>query len=160
MSQASQLLARSYAFNVRAARMTTDGFTHDDWAHLPSDAGGNTAHWILGHLVSARLSLARRLGAEAPELEWEPFFERNATPSSNEDYPAPEELLAELESTGARITRQLEELSDEQAAAEWGPFPDGGRTLLDGAQFLFFHESYHLGQLGLIRRAVGKPGFA
>ena len=40
---------------------------------------------------------------------------------------------------------------------EWSKPSDDG-TKLDKLAFLQFHEAYHSGQLGLLRRIVGKPG--
>ena len=40
------------------------------------------------------------------------------------------------------------------------PFPEGFRSLAGGAAFLFMHEAYHLGQIGLLRVAAGREGFA
>ena len=34
----------------------------------------------------------------------------------------------------------------------------GGTTVADGVQFMHFHESYHIGQLGMLRRICGKAG--
>ena len=39
-------------------------------------------------------------------------------------------------------------------------FPDGSATIAGGTHFLYLHETYHLGQLGLIRRQSGKSGSA
>lgn len=36
-------------------------------------------------------------------------------------------------------------------------FPIGDRTLLGAITFLLHHESYHIGQLGLLRRELGFP---
>ena len=38
--------------------------------------------------------------------------------------------------------------------------PDGSATVAGALGFLAWHESYHLGQLGLLRRLAGKPGRA
>ena len=160
MSQVTEFLSRSFSFNVKTVRMTTEGFRAEDWSRVPAAEGGNTAHWIFGHIVAARRGLARKLGGDVPELEWEATFDMNAKPESTDGYPTPEELTRDFETTDAVLSKLLGSLTDEQASSEWGAFPDGGKTLLDGAQFFFFHESYHLGQLGLIRRMGGKPGFA
>ena len=40
------------------------------------------------------------------------------------------------------------------------PMPDGANTVAGLVRFMCFHESYHIGQLGLLRRLLGKPGLA
>jgi uncharacterized damage-inducible protein DinB len=38
--------------------------------------------------------------------------------------------------------------------------PDGSDTVAGVLHFLYFHETYHLGQLGLLRRMNGLDPFA
>jgi len=150
-------LGDRYNFNRSTIEMLVDGFGTEDWARPASDDGGNTAHWIVGHVAVARRSVVRRLGDEIPADEWEQSFEMNVTPAGTAGYPAPEILLEDIRESGKRLTRILAEMTPEQAAEEWGSaFPDGGTTLADGVQFMHFHESYHIGQLGLLRRISGK----
>ena len=160
MSQVSTFLARSFQFNSGSIRMITEGFTAEDWVRPPSAEGGNNAHWILGHIAAARRSVARKLGGDLAEEPWEKSFDMNVEPGPPEGYPKTETLFADLQATGHTLARLLEGLSDPKANEEWGPFPDGGKTVLEGVQFMFFHESYHMGQLGLLRRICGKPRFA
>jgi hypothetical protein len=49
-------------------------------------------------------------------------------------------------------------ITPEQAAMDFREFPWGTKDLSGGMHFLHFHESYHLGQIGLIRRMAGRPG--
>ena len=152
-------LGNRYHFNRSTIHMLVEGFEAADWARPASEAGGNTAHWIVGHLAVARRSVLRRLGEEIPEDAWEKAFEIQSSPDGTDDYPAPDVLLEDLRESGKKLSAVLAEMSPEKAAEEWGkPFPDGGTTLADGAQFMHFHESYHLGQLGLLRRITGKKG--
>lgn len=154
-------LAQRFAFNHQVLTGVLDGFDSGDWAQKPSPAGGNTAHWILGHIAGARRSVLRKLGDDLPEAPWEDYFARASKPTGTDGYPSPEELFAELESSDAALARALERLTDKEAGADWGQeFPDGGSTIADGVRFFYFHEIYHVGQLGLFRRITGKPGFA
>ena len=159
MTQATSELARQFAFNGRTLTLLADGMEAADWACRPGESGGNTPHWILGHLSVSRRYLARKLGAEIPEDGWESHFGMNAEVGDTAGYPAPDALLEDFDAAGKTIARLLAELDAEAAAVEWGSkFPDGGRTIVEGARFLHFHEAYHLGQLGLLRRICGKPG--
>ena len=159
MTEATADLARQFAFNDRTLVMLAEGMEAADWACRPSESGGNTAHWILGHLSVSRRYLARKLGAEIPEDGWETRFGMNAEAGDTADYPAPDALLEDFDASGKTIARLLTELDAQAAAVEWGSkFPDGGKTIAEGARFLHFHEAYHLGQLGLLRRICGTPG--
>lgn len=159
MTEATSELARLFAFNGRTLVMLADGMEAADWACRPGESGGNTAHWVLGHLCVSRRYLARKLGAEIPEQGWEDLFGMNAEVGDTAGYPAPDALMEDIDDSGKTIARLLTELDPRAAAAEWGSqFPDGGKTIAEGARFLHFHEAYHLGQLGLLRRICGKPG--
>ena len=152
-------LARRLRFHEGVLAATTAGFAAADWAHVPSAKGGNTPHWILGHLAGTRRFLARQLGAAVPEEPWEALFAYGAGPAGTAGYPDPGALAADFAAIGARIYARLAELTEAEAAAEWGgSFPDGSHTLEGGAAYLHFHEAYHLGQLGLLRRLLGHPG--
>ena len=52
-------------------------------------------------------------------------------------------------------------ITDEAAAEPAAqPMPDGSDTVAGVLHFLHFHETYHLGQLGLLRRMNGLDPFA
>ena len=153
-------LAARFRFNESLLATTTDGFSPEDWARAP-EGGGNNAIWILGHLVASRRFLARRLGLSIPEETWEDGFSMGAKPADTSTYPSPETLVADLRSLGERIEQRCGELGPDQAEEPFGSaFPDGSNTVAGGAHFLYFHETYHLGQIGLLRRIHGHPGFA
>jgi len=153
-------LAARFRFNEGLLTMTTDGFTAAEWAAAP-DGGGNNAVWILGHLVASRRFLARRLGATVPEDAWEGGFSMGAKPADPSTYPSPETLIAAFREAGGQLEERCGSLDASEAAAPFGSsFPDGSETVEGGAHFLYFHETYHLGQIGLLRRIHGHPGFA
>jgi hypothetical protein len=65
-------------------------------------------------------------------------------------------MLADLELTQERLRRGLENLPPEELDLHH----EEGAKRPRGAQlhFMHFHEAYHAGQLGLLRRIVGRPG--
>ncbi len=150
-------LARQFDFDCRLIQRFAADLEADEWAHSTSERGGNSPHWVLGHLVCSRRLLLRRLGEELPEEPWEAPFARGATPAGTEGYAPIEDLLAELSRGSERLAERLTSLSDEDAAAAWEiGFPDGSQTLEQGVRFLHFHEAYHVGQVGLMRRFHGR----
>ena len=154
-------LAPRYAFNERTARVITESLTPADWARRPP-AGGNSAHWVLGHLCASRRGLLRMLGEALADEPWEAPFRRGASPTEDEaaGYPGPERLLEDLEASGRALAERLAHLRGAELEADIGrKLPDGSATRAGAAHFLYFHEVYHLGQLGLLRRLAGQPGF-
>jgi hypothetical protein len=145
-------LARQFRFNLDTLRMTTDGFGPDEWAATPSARGGNTAHWLLGHLAGARRSMLRQLGEDLSREPWEEDFGMSVTPSG-QGYPSPDGLFADLDRSGGLIDARFVSMGAEALSEPpTDNYPDGGSTLEHAARFFFFHEVYHVGQLGLLRR--------
>jgi uncharacterized damage-inducible protein DinB len=161
VNSALDALALRFRFNERLLKAETEGFTAEDWARRASAQGGNSAHWILGHVTQGRRLIARRLGERLAEEPWERSFGMNSKPDGTPLAPAPELLTAELTAGGERFARLFSAIDEATQRARWGAksFPDGSESVADALHFLYFHETYHLGQIGLLRRILGKPGF-
>ena len=152
-------LARRFRFNEGLLQLATDGFADAFWTHRPQ-SGGNTAHWILGHVTYSRNGLLRMAGADVPSEDWEAAFGRGAEPGAGEDGPQVADLIERFQAAGERISAHFDSMSTEAAEAP-APYemPDGSKTVGDVLHFMYFHETYHLGQIGYIRRLEGLPGF-
>jgi uncharacterized damage-inducible protein DinB len=153
-------LARQFRFNDRFLGMLVEGYGETDWTFRP-EGGGNGPDWIVGHLTATRRSLLRKLGETLATEAWETRYDMGVEPDATDDGPTPDELAAAFVELGEVLAGKLEALTPADAAREWeNPFPDGATTLDGALRFLFFHETYHLGQLGLLRRMLGRPRFA
>lgn len=152
-------LATRLRFNEGLLRMATGDFGDDHWGLRPAE-GANSPHWILGHVTYCRLGMLRMAGEAVPVEPWEADFHRGVTPDSGASYPAPAELIARFNAAGEELGAALARMGPEQAAAP-APreFPDGSNTVGPGLHFMYFHETYHLGQIGYARRIGGLPGF-
>lgn len=152
-------LVPRFRFNEKLLSVETEGFSDADWTWKPA-AGGNPPIWILGHVALYRRVLLRKLGVPLEVVGWESRHARGA-PHDAALASSPAELLADLRSTGEALGEKIPRLSAAELGQPWGgKFPDGGDTIGGGISFLYFHETYHLGQLGYVRRLLGKPGFA
>lgn len=153
-------LVHGYAFDDRMLAAVSADFDDADWRARPAE-GANHAHWLLGHLAASRRDAARLLGGELDTAPWERHFGRGAGPGGPAD-DVPVELLRQAYVDAGRTLRDLVVgLSDEQLETKIGrPFPDGRDTWRGALYFLYMHEVYHIGQIGLIRRLRGKPGIA
>jgi len=151
-----QSLADRFAFNDNFLDMLVEGFDDADW--LRRAGPGNHSQWLLGHLASTRRQALREFGQAAEEQPWERHFGTGEQPSPQSDDIAPALLREAFGKNGEALRRYLGGLSGEQAAAPFKTFPDGSKTVGGVAHFLHFHETYHLGQIGLLRRVCGKKG--
>jgi uncharacterized damage-inducible protein DinB len=131
----------------------------DDRYYEAPAAGGNCLNWVLGHLVDARNGCLLMLERE-PVIDKAAAgrYGRGSAPVTGpDDAVPPAELLAAFNAAQEPIVAGIAALSAEALAAP-APFSPGNDpeetvgSLLAG---LVFHESYHAGQLGVIRRTLG-----
>jgi hypothetical protein len=152
-------LASRFRFNEKAIGATLADFTESDWTHR---IHGSTSHafWLLGHIAASRRGLLRGCGVEKAKATWEASFVRGTHPGAK-DGVTPDALVADIAESGDALAARFAAITPEQAEAPYArTFPDGSSTVEGAAHFLFWHETYHLGQLGLLRRACGKAGLA
>ncbi len=135
--------------------------THEESLIQPQPGSGNCMNWIVGHILFARNQLLGALGRESiwdestgsrykrggePILEGSPGVRRFET------------LVQDLELTYTRIRPALASC-DEKRMDEKAPFSptnNGNETWGTLFQGLLFHEAYHAGQTGVLRRVSGK----
>lgn len=117
---------------------------------------GRTSHmaFLACHVLDARSYLTNYVGGDGSHTYGELL---GSAPDIDALEPPPPEGI--LEAFGA-VTRKLEarlaELTDQDLdAASPQAFPFGGDTVLGGLTFLAWHEAYHVGQMGLVRRYLG-----
>ncbi|MDX1418394.1 MAG: DinB family protein [Rubricoccaceae bacterium] len=117
-------------------------------------AAANDARWIAAHLAQSRAGLAAMLGAPI-DHPLQAFAD--AVP---DDTPTPdaETIRRVFAEASHAVYRGLQHASDQDLAGP-PPFtiPMRAQTLLAAVDFLVSHEAYHIGQLGLLRRALGYP---
>lgn len=123
-------------------------------------AGGNCCNWVLGHIVLSRqgsLSLVGRQSAY-PKHKFARYSQGTAPlTDKSEALPWPE--LAEAFTNLGQILREgLNSLSPEALAAKarFSPLNNPDETVGSLLAGVVFHESYHVGQLGLLRTLIGK----
>jgi hypothetical protein len=142
-------------------RLATDGLTQAE-SLLQPEPHGNCANWVLGHLVSVYNHVLPMLGEEMvlPESRLA-RYERGTAP----DLDATEavdiaELLAAFDKCCDRIDPGLARLSGETLAkpAPLSPTDNPDETIGSLLSTVCWHQAYHVGQLGLLRRIFGKKG--
>ncbi len=120
----------------------------------------NPMVWMAGHLAQSRVRLARLLGAEQ-EVPWPSLFKRDVPAPGSEQYPALAEIRRAWETAGMALRTRLGAMSDGDLQGDLQvkiPSTDG--TLRGAIVFALFHEGYHIGQMGYVRRTLGKERIA
>jgi uncharacterized damage-inducible protein DinB len=146
----------------RTVKINLAGITHEESLIQP-EPGGNCVNWVLGHLLSIYNQALPLLGQQ-PVLD-EATIKRYARGSDAIIDPAQarrfEELMAAWDETVKRVDAGLAGLTpealDRPAPQGSGPSEPGDKVR-DTLSVLMFHQGYHAGQTGVLRRLVGKAG--
>ncbi len=157
----SDLIAVQLGYNNYTFQKNTDGVSHDESLIQPHP-GGNCLNWVVGHLASSRDKLRGLLGLPPTLGEADtPVYARSSEPLTEATNAAPfDQLTAAFAKDQDEIAAAMTALTPEQLAAP-APFSPGNNpnetvgTLLAG---LVFHEAYHVGQTGVLRRIAGHAG--
>ena len=149
-----------FAINNNVLKVNTEDVTHEESLIRPT-SGGNCINWAVGHLLRSRqflLKVALKDWSIPPEVE--KAYERGSSGDDFHLFPQFPELLAMWDETQTLLDEALTALTADQLHQIEPPFGDFSRpdTRERRILFLHFHESYHLGQLGLMRRLLGKEG--
>jgi hypothetical protein len=115
----------------------------------------NSLVWIAGHVLQSRVRL-RRLVGEQIEMPWPEIFGPGGPLADTSRYPAAAELVGRWRDESDALARRLDVLDPADLAAPPGmrvPSHDG--TLLGAVAFAAYHEAYHAGQMGYLRKWHG-----
>ena len=121
----------------------------------------NHLQWIAGHLTNSRYGIAPALGLKVSFPYGEQYTDpsepppHNRTISDTVKYPSLTEIKKSWNDLADDFTEKLSGLSEEHLASGI-PFPvPTGKTFQDLLSFIASHESYHIGQMSIIRKYLG-----
>ncbi len=152
-------LAEIFKLNQRLLVAALDGISAADAARR-FEGNGNSPQWIAGHAVTSRALLAKIVGAGV-EPPWPDLFGRGAKPRDAKEYPLLATILRTWDEVSASLMKRLETVGEADLRAP-APFnlPVADKTVLGAVSFLALHESYHVGQLGYLRKLLGRETLA
>lgn len=155
------LLVAQLGFTHLAIKANTAGLLHPDSLVQPAP-GGNCLNWVLGHMLVARNELMEYLGLEPLwDSQQRASYKRAGPPLTDPDKAmAFERLLADLDATQEALTEALRRLPVQRLAEEaaFSPTADPQETVGSLIAGFVFHDAYHAGQVGLLRRIAGREG--
>lgn len=143
----NSVLLYGFKFNHITFKKNLDNISNEESLQTPVEKG-NSINWLAGHIVVSRDMLLKKLGMEPvyndPKGEIyargsSDFTGENAEPISNIEllfYQSQEKLL--------NVIKNLNLESKDE--------------LLKSINGFLLHESYHIGQIGILRRFLGKEG--
>jgi len=135
--------------------------------HATGAAAAYISHiaWQVGHLAMAEygLLLFRQRGRAEVDLELMPGtfrkrFAKGSQPIGDRAaYPSPSEILEQLNKIHEQVWREAVAFSPEQLDEPLDP-PTAAYATKFGAMLMASqHEMLHCGQIGMLRRLMGKP---
>ena len=138
---------------------TSIGDLTDQDAKARSRGGtGPSIAWTIGHLCHFKLKVLELLG-EPRENAFTAQFEQ--TPASDgRDYPPLADLAASFSALHGDVCTALASSVDRLEAPMPGAGPHDEKRILDTVLFLTWHEAYHIGAIGAMRREQGRKAIA
>jgi uncharacterized damage-inducible protein DinB len=149
-------LAAVLRLNTRLLRNCVDGLTDEQAASRPAPPANSVA-FLVAHLTDARHSIVGLLGGSAPN-PLTPYLAEARGIDDVRELPPLTELLGAWAAASAALDACLETV-DATALDAPSPqrFPGDDRSVLGAVAFLVQHDSYHVGQLAMLRRLHGLP---
>ncbi len=136
--------------------MVLDDLTDEQAVARPRGEGGPSIAWTVGHLLNYRIFMLNRFG-RARDNPYEEKF-GNVPASDGADYPSLAELRGAWDQVSQDFMAAVSALSEAELDARLEEGWHEEQTLRDQVVFFAWHEGYHLGGLGQIRKALGLPG--
>lgn len=119
---------------------------------------GPSIAWTIGHLCHYKITVLGLLG-QPRENAFATQFEH--TPASDgSDYPSLQDLAVSFSALNADVCAALASSADRLEAPMPGGGPHDEKRILDTVLFLTWHEAYHIGAIGAIRREQGRKAIA
>lgn len=154
MSTDLSTIGSMFKTNNSLFERATKDIPAEQWLTQPG-TNSNPLAWIAGHLVVSRAFAVKLLGGEwsAP---WAQLFARGAKQPQPHEYPAPAEIQRAWQEVSEKLAAALPRSSAEALNKE----VPKGQPSLDGTVagtigFMCLHETYHMGQLGFVRKSLG-----
>ncbi len=141
-------------------RMNLDGITHKE-SMIEPKRGVNCLNWVVGHIIVSRDQILEELGAERIWSDAQSIvYSRGSKGFSAGNALDLGEIRDAQKVTLKRMFEAILNLSEEQLQGEYEEETKSGkrRTVAQWLAFHHFHQSYHVGQTGLLRRLIGRVG--
>ena len=155
-SAVSGPIAFIFGINTQLLVNALAGLSEQDFVRRPTSLT-NSAAWIAGHAIQTRAMILGLLG-DPVETGWGAIFNRGAEPPSPDSLPTREAMLSLAADIATRLQAKLADLDDAALSADaHGPKLPGVKSVTQMLSFFALHDTYHVGQLAYIRKALAYP---
>ena len=157
--------AKTLAYQLELASKVLDRNTSDvsnEESLVTPPNGGSCLNQVLGHMTRTRNMALGNMGQKSPYpmVEFDPYDDRTGVPFRRENALPFDELRRRYQAMQEPLIRAINGIPLEVLAAKPPrPFTGEPNETVGGNLATFvFHECYHVGQTGVLRRVAGKPG--
>lgn len=134
-------------------------FTNEETnRRLHDDPNINHVKYLAGHLLNSQYGLAMIAGLD-PEMKWNDLFAVMGQSEAKDDIPYPdiEKVKAEWNDMHEHIREGLSQLATgDLSEIPPAPFDQVAESVGELWAFINHHQAYHIGQIGILRKAFGK----
>lgn len=152
MTETTQLI-QSFHTTHWLIKEFVDGMNHEESVAQPPFRA-NSLNWVLGHIVASRNRVLALLEEEPALSASEEALYRTGSDPATGSAVALERLVAALDDSQARIKAALQMITPERLAVVQDE--ERQRTVADLLAGLHWHETYHTGQLEILRQVSGE----
>lgn len=152
-------IALIFKLNTGLMRTALDGVPPEQLWQRPTPLT-NPMLWIYAHIVQTRATMLGLLD-DPFDSGWGSLFTRGEALHEASRYPSRDDIDAQHRQIIDRLKARFDTITDADLAtpARSNKVP-GAKTVGDQLAFLAFHESYHIGQLAYVRKALGYSAIA
>lgn len=164
VSQRLGIAIRHIEFARKYSSSLLEGLTDDEWFWTPDQFTTHIA-WQAGHLAMSQYGLTlfqqrgriREIDSQLMSSKFRKLFMRGTEPASDRDaYPEPQEIREMLDRIHKQMQKEIVTFDGDQLDEELGPPHAGFATRYGALLFAGDHEMIHAGQIGMLRRLMGK----
>ena len=154
MNDTSTTLLGAFGISDGLIPLVLEDISEEDGQRLSRGDQGPSIAWTVGHLLNYRYSVMNALGDDRPSPYGDQFSHESPADGTG---PGVAELLAAWNA----LSPDFVAVSGSTSEETWnqpGAGPHSEQTLRDQVTFFAWHEGYHMGALGALRKAMGYPG--
>ena len=154
MSETAKTLMGTFGMTDFLMPLVLEDLSDEDARKRSRGGEGPSIAWMVGHLMHYRYYVMSVLGHERVDPAGETFTH---AASDGSDYSTTAELREQWEALAPDFQAALLSKTED----DWNASGTGARdekSLRDQVTFFAWHEGYHMGALGALRKEMGYPG--
>ncbi|GAB3223770.1 DinB family protein [Algoriphagus aestuariicola] len=156
-------LVIQFDLHQRLFNNVLDGYSDEETnSRLEGFPQVNHVKYLAGHLLNSQYGIAMIAGLK-PEVRWNELFAVMGMSKAKDhiDYPSIEEIIGEWNKLYIPTREGLLRLTADQLRGKAPqPFDTVSDSLGELWAFVSHHQAYHIGQIGMLRRALGKSAMS